>query len=281
VTVHDLSFELFPEFFSPRDLLILRSFVRFSARRAARVIAVSQSTKRDLVDLYGLNPDQIVVTHEAPAAHFRPASETEYETSRTKYGLHRPFILAVGNLQPRKNLLRLIDAYGQLRASNEIQHQLVIVGKAKWREAQVFQLVQKLRLEQEIVFTGYISDSDLRLLYAAADLFAYPSLYEGFGLPVLEAMACGAPVVTSDVASIPEVAGEAAILVDPRDVNAIAKAIHTVLTDADVRRRLKSAGLERVKMFSWEKTARQTLDVYQQVFQEKGRFSDGRKRRER
>jgi len=266
VTIHDISYEFFPQFFSPRDRLLLSNLVPLSARRAAKIISVSENTKRDLMRTYGVTEERIAVTHEAAGSDFQPIDDDQCLSSvRNKYVIDTPFILTVGNLQPRKNLGRLIKAYGQLRQREAITHNLVIVGKAGWRQSELFSLVRELGSQAEVIFTGYVPQDDLPLLYNAADLFVYPSLYEGFGLPSLEAMACGTPVVASNTSSLPEVLGDAAILVDPYDVQQLARAMRDVLFSGDLRREMAAKGLKRARQFSWAETARKTLEIYQEV----------------
>ena len=180
-------------------------------------------------------------------------------------GVRFPYVLGVGNLQPRKNLLRLVEAFSRLKRNTGLPHQLVLVGRAKWKESDLFDAIRKAGVESHVLFPGYLPDEDLVTLYAHADMFVYPSLYEGFGLPVLEAMACGVPVVTSNVTSIPEVAGDAAVLVDPLDVAALTGAIGRVLSDEALRRALREKGPRRAAHFSWKQTALQTWAYYQRM----------------
>ena len=283
VTIHDISFEHYPEFFSPRDYAILKTLVPFSARRAARVITVSQHAKREIVQRYGIDPQRIAVTYEAAAQQFQPVSDpAALRAVRSKYGIgDRPFLLALGNLQPRKNIGRLIEAFGQAVASDQLtvdsrqsetngeqrritseDCSLVVAGKALWRESEIFATVQQAGLEDRVVFPGYVDDADLPALYSAATAFVYPSLYEGFGLPPLEAMACGTPVVCSNAASLPEVVGDAAINVDPLSVDSLAQGLYDVLASADLRVDLRARGLRRAAQFSWDRCAAETLAVY-------------------
>ncbi len=267
LTVHDISYEHFPECFTLRERVRNKVLVRWSARRAEVVIAVSEYTKRDLVETYGIDPERIVVTLEAADPAFRPPQNIE-ETEQVcrRYGIEGPYVLYVGNIQPRKNLPRLIQAYAQLMAAGDIQHRLVIVGRKAWLHSEVFQEARRSGLSNQIVFTDYVPQSDLPHLYARADVFVFPSLFEGFGLPVLEAMACGAPVITSRSSSLPEVAGDAACYVDPFSAGEIARALRQLVCDAELRARLAGAGLEQAARFSWEQTARQTLRAYEQAF---------------
>lgn len=202
--------------------------------------------------------------------HFQPLEEVNITKVLKKYKINQPYILYVGSFDARKNLLGLLNAFSKLR-----QHlpawKLVIVGARKWKSTPVFEVVQRLQLEEYVHFTGFVEEADLPALYNGADLFVFPSLYEGFGLPVLEAMACGIPVVTSNTSSLPEVAGDAALLVDPMDVEAIAAAMQQVLSDPGLAAELRRRGLEQASKFSWERTARETLAVYEKVLAKPGR----------
>jgi glycosyltransferase involved in cell wall biosynthesis len=188
---------------------------------------------------------------------------------KLRYGIKSEFLLSVGNLQPRKNLCRLIKAFSLIRGDID-QMQLVIVGGAKWHVSEIYDLVSRLGLEKNVVFTSYVSDKDLVALYNLARVFVYPSLYEGFGLPILEAMACGTPVICSNTSSMPEVAGDAAVLIDPHNVEQIAETLLFVLLDPKLKQDLRERGLERATGFSWRRTAQQTLEVCRQVLRMKG-----------
>jgi glycosyltransferase involved in cell wall biosynthesis len=264
-TVHDVSFKRFPEFFSLRDRLLFATLLPVTLRRVSAVIAVSHHAKQEIVDVYRFLKDKVYVTMEASNPMFGLVrDEALLQSARLRYGIHSDYVLAVGNLQPRKNLSRLISAFD--RARREIKCvQLVIVGKDQWRFSHIYDAVKKYSLENDVVFTGYIPDKELVLLYNSAKVFVYPSLYEGFGLPILEAMSCGVPVVTSNVSSVPEVAGGCALLVDPNSVDQIACAILQILNNNDLALSLSEKGLERVKQFSWLKTAQETLTVYKKV----------------
>ena len=285
VTIHDISFEHYPEFFSPRDYAILKTLVPLSARRAARVITVSQHAKREIVQRYGIDPQRVAVTYEAAAAQFKPVSDpAALQAVRARYGIgDGPFLLALGNLQPRKNIGRLLEAFAQVVGTGDwglgtdyrspvTDHStplrygtacsLVIAGKALWRESEIFASVQRAGLEDRVVFPGYVDDADLPALYSAATAFVYPSIYEGFGLPPLEAMACGTPVVCSTAASLPEVVGDAAVNVDPLRVDSLAQGLRDVLSNAALREDLRARGLRRAAQFSWDRCAAETLAVY-------------------
>lgn len=262
VTVHDLVVAKFPQFqFAARNFEISRALS--SLGRADCVIAVSESTKKDLIEFLGLPESRIAVIYNGCNPQFSPdIDEATISLTLAKYGVRRPFILNVGTIEPRKNQARLIEAFQLLCHQEAKEHSLVIVGRPGWSYDGVFARVRELGLSDRLVFTGHVPDGDLPPLVKAADLFVFPSLYEGFGFPPLEAMASGTPVVTSDVSSLPEVVGKAAILVDPHDVISIAAGMKLLLEDETLREQLINEGLQRAKLFSWQETAAETLRVY-------------------
>ena len=212
--------------------------------------------------------DKISVIQNAADEQFRPVTLRDPEKQRLEqtYRIPGPFLLFVGTLEPRKNIPALLKAYHTVR-SRGIPHKLVIAGNTGWKYEEIFAQLDRLNLRKDVIFTGYVPDSDLILLYNLADIFIYPSLYEGFGLPLLEAMACGTPVISSDVSSIPEVVGKAGILVDPTSTDRIADAIETLVRDENYRRELRHSGLIQAKRFSWERTAQQTWSVYEEILE--------------
>ena len=265
VTIHDVFPYISPNTSTLAERLIYRGWLPVALRRAEAVITVSQHSKADIQRYLHLKADKVTVIPEAASDCYRPLPESQVEPVLQRHGIQRPYILYVGSIEPRKNLLRLLQAYARLREAAP-QWRLVIVGARNvWLSNPIILAIDKMDLKPWVQFTGYIPESDLPALYNGADLFAFPSLYEGFGLPVLEAMRCGAPVVTSNLSSLPEVAGDAAILVDPYDVEAIASAMRLALTQPGLAQELQRRGLEWSKGFTWERTARQTLAVYQKV----------------
>jgi glycosyltransferase involved in cell wall biosynthesis len=271
VSIHDIAYEHFPSFFSLRDRLVLSTLVPRSARCASRVLTLSESSRRDLVECYGISPDKIVAIPLAPAPEFRPVlDDSQMEEIRQRYGTSTRYILAVGNLQPRKNISRLVEAYASLRVESDSLPRLVIVGRAQWRASEVYRTVERSGLQEQVRFTGYVPDEDLVPLYSGSEVLVYPSIYEGFGLPILEAMACGTPVITSRTSSMPEVAGDAALLVDPYSTAEIAETISLVLTNENLKQDLAKRGLKRAAQFTWEQTAQETLSVYRQVANRSG-----------
>jgi len=265
-TIHDLAFEHLPETFTRRGAFQLKLTVRGTARRAARIATVSEFSRQDLLKTYGLAPEKVAVTYNGLEEHFTPTPDRADEAAaiRQRFGIARDFILAVGSLQPRKNLVRLIRAYARLRNEQpDFKQQLVIVGRKLWLHHEIFAEVARQPWAQDVILTGYVADDDLPPLYRAARVFVYPSLFEGFGLPPLEALACGTTVVTSDNSSLPEVVGDAALLIEAQDEAAIAQAILQAANDEALRTRLRAAGLERAKLFTWRAAAEQTLALYQ------------------
>jgi glycosyltransferase involved in cell wall biosynthesis len=264
-TIHDILFEGHPELFTRGENFRFRTLIPWSARRADHIITVSQFSKNDIVARYHVDPEKVSVIDEAPRDEFRLMNVEECrQTILTKYGITHPFLLYVGRVNPRKNLMRLVEAFTVLRRRG-MAHKLVIVGKQDWAAEQLVRRVKELSLEDAVVFTGYVEWDDVPIFYNAAELLAFPSICEGFGAPVLEAMACGVPVVTSYGSSLEEVAGEAAVLADPFSVTSIADAIEKVLADPVLRRSLRDRGLKRVADFSGARKAQQTVSIYHKV----------------
>jgi glycosyltransferase involved in cell wall biosynthesis len=263
VTVHDLAFLRWPDQVPARRYRYLSTAIKAATTRASRIIAVSERTKADIVELLAVDPSRITVTHLGVDARFRPPRTEERAAFCERQRLVRPFVLAVGNLEPRKNLPGLLRAFARL--APEIPHDLVLVGAEGWLTGEIYATLGELRLGERVRMTGFVDDDELPIWYGAADLFIYPSLYEGFGLPVVEAMACGTPVVASNVSSLPEIGGDAIVLVDPTDDAAIADGMRRVLTDAAVAGELRRRGRLRAARFTWEKTAERTVAVYREV----------------
>ncbi len=263
LTVHDLSFIRDPESAVPVLRAYLNRVVPRSVARADHVLADSEATRADLMELYGTPPGKITVLYSGVNDSFRPVRDPAALASlRARYGLGAaPFVLAVGTLQPRKNYVRLIQAMAQLPAGAN----LVIAGGRGWLYDAIFAEVERLGWRERVIFAGFVADDDLPALYSAARVLAYPSLYEGFGLPILEAFACGTPVVTSTASCLPEVAGDAALLVPPTDVAALAAALERALTDEAARAELIARGFERVKAFSWAASAQKLVGIYRQL----------------
>jgi glycosyltransferase involved in cell wall biosynthesis len=265
VTVHDLSFLRFPSAFRRGNRLYLSVFTRLSVRRAARVIAVSESTRQDVISLCGVPAERVVAVPNGVGAAFTPGDPAAVAEFRRRTGLPDDFILFLGTLEPRKNVVGLIEAYAKLCREGRSTPPLIVAGAKGWFYDRIFARVAELELTDRVLFPGFIPASDLPWWYRAARIFVYPSLFEGFGLPVLEAMACGTPVITSPVSSLPEVAGPAAVLAPPDDTDALADAMRDVLADAARQERMRVAGMKQAQQFTWARTAAATADVYRTV----------------
>ena len=268
VTVHDLSYVRVPECFPAPLLNYLNRAVPRSVARADLILADAASTQRDLADVYGVPLEKIRVLYSGVDPRFRPDVSEDARARVRELTRGKPYLLSVSTIQPRKNYVRLIEAFAKI-ANSELQmansrflirnSQLVICGAKGWMFDEVYQTVERLNLRERVLFPEFVADDDLPALYASATLFVYPSLYEGFGLGVAEAMVCGTPVVCSNASSLPEVAGDAALYFDPRDVDAIADAMRRALTDDVLRADLRARGFTQVKQFTWEKAARELL----------------------
>jgi len=265
VTVYDLSFLRFPEAFRAWNRLYLKWFTRHSVRRARRVIAISRSTKQDLVRLLGVPAGKIDVVPCGVGPEFRQFSRDDVHAFRHKHDLPERFFLFVGTLEPRKNLATVFEAMRLLRRSGSTRPYLVVVGARGWGYQETLAGLDTLGLREDVLLTGYVSAEALPWWYNAATALVYPSLYEGFGLPALEAMACGLPVVTSDRGSLPEVVGGAGLLVDPESPEELAVAMAQAWDDADVGARLSELGLARARELTWTHTARLTVETYERA----------------
>lgn len=265
ITVHDLAFLRFPETVTEDSRRYYGQLER-AVQSADGIIAVSEATRRDLAEMLGLAPERVRVIHHAADDGFRPLDGEAVERFRRQRGLPQGFILWVGTLEPRKNLSTLLRALRCLKEREPaLSPMLVLAGARGWLYEDDLRLVEKLRLSENVMHLGPVSFGELPLLYNAARLFVFPSLYEGFGFPPLEAMACGTPVVSSSSSAMPEVLGDAAILLDPRDVDGFAAAMMRMLEDEVLRREMRHRGLAQAASFSWERTARQTLALYREV----------------
>ncbi|MCB0108671.1 MAG: glycosyltransferase family 4 protein [Caldilineaceae bacterium] len=270
LTVHDLIFERYPEHHKLTNRLFLAVGMRLFVRRATRIIAVSQQTKRDLIDLYGTPAAKIQVIYQGIDPSFAPAIPAEIQRIRETYapraldGSFRPYLLMLGTLEPRKNHLTAMNALVRLKAAG-LPHALLIAGGEGWLFEPIRRQVTALGLHNDVHFTGYVPAEDLAALYGGAACVLQPSRYEGFGFPVLEAMACGAPVVCSNVSSLPEAAGDAALMVDPLDDEALAAAVQRVATDEQLATAMRASGNAHAANFRWERCAAETAAIYREV----------------
>jgi glycosyltransferase involved in cell wall biosynthesis len=256
VSVHDISFVCIPSGYKRHELLVYRSLIKLAAQKAARILTLSEFSKREICERWKIAPDKVTVTYLGLDDCFRPSAE------RVKTA---PSILYVGNLHPRKNLIRLLQAFILLKREKKTDARLKIVGQKAWLYDDIFETVRKNKIESDVEFTGYISQDELVRHYQAATVMVYPSVYEGFGLPVLEAMGCGTPVVSSNTTSIPEVAGDACELVNPESVEEIAAGIWRVISSPERQAELRHRSLEQAKKFDWKTTASQILQAYSQT----------------
>jgi glycosyltransferase involved in cell wall biosynthesis len=263
-TLHDLAFLVDPAVHKRSNRLFLAAMVPRFLRRADAVICVSSYTARDATRLLGLDPARLTVVPSGVDARFRPPGPAAVAETRARLGLPERYLLYVGTVEPRKNLPTLLRAYAALRRHGE-SPRLVIAGRLGWLTGGFFEALRALDLESEVTQLGYVADADLPALYAGAEAFAFPSSYEGFGFPVLEAMACGTPVVCSNASSLPEVAGDAALYHDPTDADALADALARVLTRTDLRDELRARGLARAAEFTWARAAKETRAVYDRL----------------
>ncbi|MCK4431428.1 MAG: glycosyltransferase family 4 protein [Candidatus Aminicenantes bacterium] len=265
VTIHDLITRIYPSKFTKKHRLVQNTLLPHILRKADRIIAVSNSTKNDIIKFYPEYAHKIKVIYEGVESQFFPRSNHEIEKTLDKYNVDFRYILFLGTVEPRKNIIRVVDAFIQLKQEGNIEQKLIITGRKGWLYKDIIEKINKTPFSQDIIFTDFVDDEDLPSLYSGAEIFLYPSLYEGFGLPVLEAMSCGSPVITSNLSSLPEIAGDAAILVDPMNVEEIVQAMEKLLRDRELRKELKRKSLERAKFFSWEMAAKETLHLYEDI----------------
>jgi glycosyltransferase involved in cell wall biosynthesis len=264
LTVHDMIFTLFPQTQKRLNFWYLNATMPLYCRRADAIITVSECSKQDIVTHYHLDPAKVTVIHEAAGPEFRPASAADQERVRQRYGLPEQFLIHVGVIEPRKNLIRLVEALQRLRDEG-LSIPLVVVGPKGWLYGDFFQRLEQLQVRDAVCFPGYVPLADLAAVYSAARLAAMPSVYEGFGLPVLEAMACGTPVVCSSASSLPEIGGDAARYFDPLSEEEIAAAIRAVWTDPTLHAAMRHQGLAQASLFSWQRAAHETLAVYERI----------------
>jgi len=265
VTFHDMTFFLYPHLHTRSKRIFFPTAIRLSARLADALIAVSENTKKDAVRLLGIPGDKITAIPHGVGEEFRPITDARLlENIRLKYSLPQDFILNVGVVEPRKNLTLLLKSYQRLRFHG-ISFPLVVVGGLGWMYEDVFSLAESLGIKELVYFTGYVPNHDLPIIYNLAKVFVYPSIYEGFGLPPLEAMACGTPVITTAVSSMPEHVGDAGILIPPQDEKALTNALQKLINDSTLQEELSNKGPERASQFTWKRTAQETIKVYQSV----------------
>lgn len=277
VSIHDVSYIEHPEFFPAARRVQLRLTVERTVRRAAKILTLSEFSRQGIARAYGLDPSRIAVVPAACSEIFKPISRSKAKSFvEGRFQINEPFILNVGDLQPRKNPLGLIRAFEELIGNcPELPHHLVLVGKDTWYAPKVHQAAENSPFGNRIHFTGYVDDSELLKLYNACDIFVFPSFYEGFGIPILEAMACGRAVACANTSAMPEVAGSAAVLFDPHSTEAMMTSMRDLLRNNELRARKERLGQQNASRFSWRGTAQQTLDVYYEVAGVRARQAQG------
>lgn len=265
ITIHDLAFILYPHFLTEESARYYGQIDR-AVRHADHIAADSLSTKRDIINFLGVPEAKITVIYAAANSRFRPINdERPLKGVRRKYGLDRPYALFVSTIEPRKNLPTLLRAFRRLLDDYKLEVELAVVGQRGWFCGEVFAVAETLNLGDDVAFLGHVPIEDLVMLYNAAQVLVHPSFYEGFGLPPLEAMSCGTPTIVANVSSLPEVVGDASLLVAPDDIEGWTVAMWRVLTDGSLHAQLSEKGLKRAQVFSWKKAARETLDLYKRL----------------
>lgn len=265
ISIMDLSYIHFPKMFKASDLYQLRRWTSYSVKKATKILTISKASRNDIIKKYHISEKKVVVTYPGVKMKIRNPEKSQNSKLKTKYGINKDYILFVGTLQPRKNVVRLIEAFSLLLESSKKDVQLLLVGKKGWLFDEILNAPKRFDVEENVRLLEFVSDDELTLLYQNAVFFILPSLYEGFGLPILEAMQHGCPVITSNVSSLPEAGDDAALYIDPQNVEDIASKMNLLLTDEKLRATLVAKGYEQVKKFSWEKAARETLKVLEEV----------------
>ena len=264
LTVHDLIFKLFPEHHKKLNYLYLNQAMPLFVKKADAIITISESSKKDLMEHYGTPSEKIHVIYEAPELNFTPCDNISINTVRRKYNLPEQYLLVVGTIEPRKNYSRLVTAFMRLRETFKDLH-LVVVGSRGWLFEDFFQTIDDLHASEYVIFPGYIPDQDLPQVYAGATVTVMPSIYEGFGLPILEGMASGSPVVCSNSSSLPELGGTVAKYFNPYDIEEMTHVLQQVLASETVRNKMRTDGILHAQQFTWHSTAEETLSVYKQI----------------
>jgi glycosyltransferase involved in cell wall biosynthesis len=266
VMVHDISYEHFPEYFSALSRKRMQILIPYSARKSAHVMTVSEYSKKQIVEKYEIAEDKISVTYPGASANFKKIADAGWIAQKTlRFNFDKPYILAVGNLQARKNIVHLIEVYADLIKKGQIDLDLVLVGQLHWKGNKIEQAIERLKLGGRVKITGYVADDELIAIYNNAHIFAFPSLFEGFGIPPIEAMKCEIPVICSNAACLPEVVGDAAIFIDPRSTMDLSQAILKLSGNNACRQDLIKKGIRRAAQFTWAATAEKTMSVYKRV----------------
>ncbi|HSW98141.1 MAG TPA: glycosyltransferase family 1 protein [Candidatus Saccharimonadales bacterium] len=264
ISIMDLSYIHYPQLFTAKDLYQLQNWTAYSVKNATKILTISEASKRDIIKFYSVSQDKVAVTYLGIKA-ISMTKTVDIDSLQEKYGISKDYILFVGTLQPRKNIVRLVEAYSKLLKDPKKIPQLLIVGKKGWLYEEILAAPKLYGVEEHVKFLEFVNDDQLHALYKHALFFILPSLYEGFGLPVLEAMSLGCPVITSNVSSLPEAGGDAAFYIDPMNIDEITHAMEKLLADKKLRDAMTEKGYQQVKKFSWEKTAKKTLEILQEV----------------
>jgi glycosyltransferase involved in cell wall biosynthesis len=266
VVIYDLSYVLHPEYSSPKNRIYLEKFVPKSLKTASKIITISENSKKEIIDYYKLSGSKVEIIHPAvDHTVFKPQPRGVVAGVLKKYAINKPYLLCVCTLEPRKNLIGVLDAFNRLPEDLKDKYALVLVGGKGWLDDELQLLFDELAKEYALIKTGYVPDEDLPALYSGAAVFVYPSFYEGFGMPPLEAMACGAPVITADNSSLPEVVGDAAIMIKAQDTAELSKRIVRVLNSSSLASKMSRAGLVQAQKFNWDKSARKLIDVIEET----------------
>jgi len=269
VTIHDLIYKTYPQAHTPPTIELTEKYMRDIAAKADQIICISENTRRDLHTFFNIPLEKTCVVYNGVDHHlFYPLSSQERLNASSQLkelGIDKPYVLYVGTIEPRKNLTGLLESFALLKGKKVFQGQLVVTGMKGWMVESTGELIKELDIQTDVIFTGFVSDGQLCQLYNMAEVFVFPSFYEGFGFPILEAMACGTAVITSQTSSCIEIVADAALMIDPKDTKAMAQAMEQVLTDKALKESLRQAGLKRAKEFSFLTTAQNTLDVYEKT----------------
>ena len=266
ITFHDMTFYTLPQVHTFFKRLLFKTYMKISSKIADKILTVSKSTAKDVQKILKVNSDKICVTYNAKKDIYRPINDKKkIKEICLKYKISNDYILFVGTLEPRKNIKTLIKSYSKLIDEINKDIKLVIVGKKGWMYKEIFKLIKYLEIEEKVIFTGFADLDDLPYLYNGAEMFVYPSIYEGFGIPVLESISCGVPTITSNVSSMPEVIGNAGITIDPTDIIELKNSMKKIIKNDNLKKKLKNLGIKQSKKFTWENCAINTLEVYQKV----------------